>query len=105
MTNIFERLEDKKAKDIRILGIFIDVFCTETHHADEKDTFLIEDVRLQDIFSWTYRHVDNFLKALKRDNKITNRMINRMAYRYIVITVVKYNHFQDLPKKSVIQND
>jgi len=51
MTNIFERLDDKKAKDIRILGIFIDVFCTENHHADEKDTFLIEDVRLQDIFS------------------------------------------------------
>jgi hypothetical protein len=49
MTNIFERLDDKKAKDIRILGIFIDVFCTENHHTDEKDTFHIKDARLQDV--------------------------------------------------------
>jgi len=49
MEDIFKRLDDKKGKDIRILGIFIDVFCKENHHIDEKDTFQIKDARLQDV--------------------------------------------------------
>ena len=46
MPKIFERLDDKKTKDIRVLGDFISIFCRENHRAKVKDTFPIKDGRL-----------------------------------------------------------
>ena len=47
MTKIFERLDKKKEKDIKVLADFISVFCRENHREDAKDTFLIKDARLR----------------------------------------------------------
>jgi len=47
MAKIFERLNDKKGKDIRVLGDFISIFCRENHREEAKDTFPIKDVRLR----------------------------------------------------------
>ena len=46
MPKIFERLDDRKTKDIRVLADFISVFCRENHRAEAKDTFPIKDARL-----------------------------------------------------------
>ena len=46
MPKIFDRLDDKKTKDIRVLGDFISIFCRENHRAKAKDTFPIKDSRL-----------------------------------------------------------
>ncbi len=47
MSEIFNRLDGKKAKDIRVLSGFISVFCREKHPAEAKDTFSIKDERLR----------------------------------------------------------
>jgi len=47
MPNLFDRLNGKKDKDIRVLGDFISIFCRENHRAEAKDTFLIKDARLR----------------------------------------------------------
>ncbi len=47
MPKIFDRLDSKKVKDIRVLRDFISVFCRENHRAEAKDTFLIKDDRLR----------------------------------------------------------
>jgi hypothetical protein len=49
MPNIFDRLDDKKGKDIGVLGSFIDIFCMENHQATERDAFPVKDARLRDI--------------------------------------------------------
>jgi uncharacterized CHY-type Zn-finger protein len=46
MPEIFERLDDKKIKDIRILVDFISVFCREKHRSHLKEAFHINDARL-----------------------------------------------------------
>lgn len=47
MRKILERLDAKKAKDIRVLRDFISIFCRENHKAEAKDTFPIKDDRLR----------------------------------------------------------
>jgi|TARA_B100000315_G_C14479095_1_gene542044 hypothetical protein len=47
MPELFERLDDKKSKDIRVLGDFISIFCRENHQIEPKDTFPIRDDRLR----------------------------------------------------------
>ena len=49
MLKIFERLDEKKSKDIRVLSDFIAIFCQENHQAESKDTFPIKDDRLRNI--------------------------------------------------------
>jgi len=46
MTKIFERLDGKRDKDIRVLSDFITIFCRENHLAETKDAFLIRDASL-----------------------------------------------------------
>ena len=46
MTKIFDSLDSKKIKDIRVLSDFIYIFCREKHAAKLKDTFSIKDERL-----------------------------------------------------------
>ena len=48
MPKIFERLNDKKTRDIKILANFISIFCQENHQGEDKDTFPIKDSRLRD---------------------------------------------------------
>ncbi len=47
MPRIFERLNDKKARDLRVLGDFISIFCRENHRAEAKGPFPIKDDRLR----------------------------------------------------------
>ncbi len=47
MPKIFDRLDGKKAKDVRVLRDFISIFCRENHKAEAKDTFPIRDQRLR----------------------------------------------------------
>ncbi len=47
MPGIFERLDDKKEKDLRVLSEFMSIFCRENHRAEAKDTFPIKDARLR----------------------------------------------------------
>ncbi len=43
---IFEKLDGKKARDIKVLAGFIYIFCRERHRAEAKGTFSVKDDRL-----------------------------------------------------------
>ncbi len=47
MSKIFDRLEGKKSKDLRVLADFISVFCRENHREEAKSTFPIRDTRVR----------------------------------------------------------
>ncbi len=49
MPTLSERLDKKKAKDIKVLRDFVSVFCRENHRAEDKDVFTIEDARLHQV--------------------------------------------------------
>ncbi len=49
MPKIFDRLDGKKQKDIKVLSDFVSIFCRENHRAEAKDTFIIKNDRLRDI--------------------------------------------------------
>ncbi len=44
---MLERLDSKKAKDLRVMSNFVSIFCKEHHSAEDRDLFLIEDARLR----------------------------------------------------------
>jgi len=67
----------------------------------ERGQFLTSKLKLQRIFGWTYRHVENFLLALKNDENIIYRTTNR----YIVITIVNYDIYQSYAEQNDEQND
>jgi len=66
----------------------------------ERGQHLTSKLKLQEIFGWTYRHVDSFLKALENDKNITYRTTNR----YILITIVNYNKYQGSEEQNGEQN-
>jgi hypothetical protein len=47
MSSIFERLDDKKRKDIKVLSQFIAIYCREHHRTEAREAFLIKDERLR----------------------------------------------------------
>lgn len=47
MPEIFERLNGKKSKDIKVLANFISIFCRESHRAEAKSVFPVKDARLR----------------------------------------------------------
>ncbi len=47
MSKIFEKLDGKKNKDLRVLANFISIFCRENHRAEAKDILPIKDARLR----------------------------------------------------------
>ncbi len=47
MPKIFDRLDDKKGKDLKVLANFVSIFCRENHREDGKETFPIRDDRLR----------------------------------------------------------
>ena len=67
----------------------------------ERGQFLTSKLQLQRIFGWTYRHVENFLLALKNDENITYRTTNR----YIVITIINYEFYQGDEEQNEEQNE
>ena len=67
----------------------------------ERGQFLTSKLQLQKRFSWTYRHVENFLKALQNDEMITYRTVNR----YTIINIVNYERFQSKPEGIVEQSE
>ena len=46
MSGIFERLDDKKRKDIKVLSQFIAIYCREHHRTEVRDAFPVKDERL-----------------------------------------------------------
>ena len=46
MSELFERLDGKKSKDIRVLGSFISIFCQENHRERARGVFPVKDARL-----------------------------------------------------------
>lgn len=67
----------------------------------ERGQIITSKMKLENIFGWTRRHVDNFLKALENDEMITYRMTNR----YTSITIINYENYQSNGKQNAIQND
>ena len=47
MSRLFERLDRKKEKDIRVLTDFVSIFCRENHPDEGKSPFTVKDERLQ----------------------------------------------------------
>ncbi len=47
MTKIFDRLDDKNLKELKVLADFIHIFCRQKHRAIAKDAVLIEHERLR----------------------------------------------------------
>jgi hypothetical protein len=47
MPDLFERLDDKKRKDIKVLSRFIAIYCREHHRTEVRDTFPIKNERLR----------------------------------------------------------
>ena len=47
MSSIFERLDDKKRRDIKVLSQFIAIYCREHHRTEVRDAFPIKDERLR----------------------------------------------------------
>ena len=47
MTRIFEKLDDKKRKDLKVLGNFVSIFCRENHQAETRCVLPIKDTRLR----------------------------------------------------------
>jgi hypothetical protein len=72
MAKIFDNLNDKKGKDIRVLADFIAIFCRENHREEAKDMFPIKDARLRDIMG------DNNLKLCPDCRKLLNHGIAKL---------------------------
>ncbi len=47
MSKLFERLDRKKARDLKTLSGFISIFCRENHRTQEKSAFPMKDERVQ----------------------------------------------------------
>ena len=47
MSTLFQRLSDKKRKDVRVLANFVRIFCHEQHKESKRQPFVINDERLQ----------------------------------------------------------
>ncbi len=46
MPEIFERLDKKKSKEVKVLANFISIFCRENHREEAKSIFPVRDARL-----------------------------------------------------------
>ena len=51
MSGISDRLDVKKAKDLKVLSDFVSIFCRENHQAKDKEAFLINDARLRQVLN------------------------------------------------------
>ncbi|MEW6034153.1 MAG: nitrous oxide-stimulated promoter family protein [Chloroflexota bacterium] len=47
MARLFDRLNDKRGKDLKVLKDFISIFCRERHPGQPKNVFLAKDERLR----------------------------------------------------------
>lgn len=46
MSELFDKLNEKKAKDLKVLGEFIEVYCREHHKDEVREPFPVKDERL-----------------------------------------------------------
>lgn len=49
MSRLFDFLDKKKAKDIRILGNFVHVYCHQNHKSSRRSPFELVDERLEPV--------------------------------------------------------
>ena len=47
MPGLYERIDRKKARDIRVLSDFVSIYCREHHAAEETAPFPVKDDRLR----------------------------------------------------------
>jgi hypothetical protein len=52
MPGLFERLDRKKAKELKVLAGFVAIFCRENHGDRPRREFLIRDARLNEVLGW-----------------------------------------------------
>ncbi|MFC1954464.1 nitrous oxide-stimulated promoter family protein [Chloroflexota bacterium] len=50
MSELFNGLDSKKSKDIKVLGNFISIFCRENHRGSDRDEIPIKDSRIRVLF-------------------------------------------------------
>ena len=48
MPGIYDKLDSRKSKDIRVLANFISIYCRENHQAEAKDIFSSKDNGLRE---------------------------------------------------------
>ncbi|MBI2287625.1 MAG: nitrous oxide-stimulated promoter family protein [Chloroflexi bacterium] len=72
MTELFQRLDAKKSKDIRVLGNFISIFCRENHQAEVRSVFPIKDERLGEVLG------DRDLELCRDCSKLLNHGIAKL---------------------------
>jgi len=47
MSGLFEKLDNKKIKDIKVLSQFIGIYCREHHRTEARNAFAVKDERLR----------------------------------------------------------
>ena len=47
MPDLYEKLDHKKSKDIRVLADFVRIFCRENHREEPKSVFPVKNVSLR----------------------------------------------------------
>ncbi|MBI4187586.1 MAG: nitrous oxide-stimulated promoter family protein [Chloroflexi bacterium] len=72
MTELFQRLDTRKSKDIRVLGNFVSIFCRENHREELKSHFPIKDERLRAVLG------DRDLKLCPDCSKLLNHGIAKL---------------------------
>jgi len=72
MPKIFDRLDGKKKKDIKVLADFISIFCRENHREEAKSIFPIKDARLHPILG------DNEIVLCQDCQKLLNHGIAKL---------------------------
>jgi uncharacterized CHY-type Zn-finger protein len=49
MSQLFDRIDEKKGKDLKVLANFVSIFCREKHGAEDRDVFSMKDPRLTQV--------------------------------------------------------
>jgi len=49
VSKLFNKLDSKKSKDIKVLTNFVSIFCRKNHGEADKDEFPIKDTRIRDV--------------------------------------------------------
>lgn len=49
MSKLYQRLDPKKRRDIKVLSNFIGIFCRENHRDEAKESFRAKDERLNEV--------------------------------------------------------
>jgi len=75
MVRLYDKLTEKKERDIRILADFVSIFCREKHAAVAKNEFSIKDEQLQ-------RSLDGMVLCQDCQKLLTHGIAKRLQCPY-----------------------